>query len=85
MLSQKHCGLNCTTGILSLRIFRTDRQGKRGTGVSLCVKWIDCKELPLQNSHDQGKSLWVKIRVQTNIGHLVGMIYYMQPDKGKLL
>lgn len=60
-----------------------DRQGKRGRGVSICVKkWIYCKELTLQNSLDEGKSLWVKISVQTNTGHLVGIVYYRQPDKG---
>jgi len=38
--------------------------------MALCVKkWIDCEELRLRNCHDEVKSLWVKIKDQTNKGH----------------
>ena len=57
--------------------FRRDTQGRRGGGVALYVKkWIDCKKLPMRNSHDQTESLWVTIRDQTNKGHLVVGVYY---------
>ena len=46
------------TPIEDYRLFRRDRQGRRGGGVVLCVrKWIDCEELCLRNSHDQVESL----------------------------
>ena len=59
--------------------------GEVGELPSVLRSGVECEELPQRNSHKKVESLWVKIRVQTNIGHLVGMIYYMQPDKGKLL
>ena len=64
------------------RLFRRDRQGKRGSGVALYVrKWIDCKELCLRNSHDEVKSLWVKIKDQSSKGHLVARVCYKPPDQ----
>ena len=54
------------------RLFRRDRQGRRGSRVAFYVrKWIDCKELCLRNSHDQVESLWVKIKDQSSKEHLV--------------
>ena len=64
--------------------FRRDTQGRRGGGVALYVKkWIDCKKLPMRNSHDQTESLWVTIRDQTNNKHLEARIYYRPTDKGE--
>lgn len=41
------------------RLFRRDRQGRKGEEVALYVrKWLGCEELCLGNSHDQVKSLW---------------------------
>jgi len=41
---------------------RKERQGKRGGQVALCIrKLIQCEELSLKNSHEQVKSLWVRI------------------------
>ena len=52
----------------------------RGGGVALCVKeWIDCEELPLRNSWEQVKSLWVKIRDRTSKGQVVVRVYYRPP------
>ena len=46
------------TLIEDYRLFRRDRQGRRGGGVALYVrKWIDCKEVCLRNSHDQVQEL----------------------------
>lgn len=48
----------------------------------LCVKrWIDYEELLLKYSHDQIESLCVKIRDQTNTGHLVDRVYCRPPDQ----
>lgn len=66
------------------KLFRKDKQDRRGMGVALYLKkCIDCKELPLRNSRDQVESFWVKIRDQTNGGHLVVRVYYRLPDQGK--
>ena len=52
------------TLIVDYRLFRRDRQGRRGGGVVLYVrKWIDCEELCLRNSHDQVESLSGKSRI----------------------
>ena len=41
------------TLIEDYRLFRRDRQGRRGSRVGFYVrKWIDCKELCLSKSHD---------------------------------
>ena len=45
------------------RMFRRDRQGRRGGGVALCIKkWIVCEALFLKNNHKQVENLWVRIR-----------------------
>lgn len=54
-----------------------------GVGELPCIfkKWIDCKELPLSNSREQVKSLWVKIRDRTNKGQLEVGVYYRPRDQ----
>lgn len=45
------------------KLFRRNRQGRRGGGAALYVKkWMDCRELSLKKSHDQVESLWIEIR-----------------------
>ena len=54
------------------RLFRRDRQGRRGGSVALYVrKWIDCEELYMRKRHNQVESLWVRIRDRSSKGHLV--------------
>ena len=44
------------------RLFRRDRQGRRGEGVALYIKkTLQSEELSLKNSHEQVESLWVRI------------------------
>lgn len=51
---------------------------------ALCLKdWIDCKDLPLRNSEEQVKDLWVRIWDRTNNGHLVVGAHYRPPDQGE--
>ena len=50
------------TGMEGYKFYRRNRQGRKGGGVALYVKWIDREELMLRNSHEQVESLWVKIR-----------------------
>lgn len=50
------------------KVFRRDRQGRRGGEVALYdKKQMDCKGLPLKNGCDQIGGLWIEIRDQTNI------------------
>lgn len=57
---------NWKTTVEGYKLFRRNRQGRRDRGVALyVVKWIDCRELPLRNSHSQIESLRLKIRDQT--------------------
>ena len=70
------------TLIEDYRLFRRDRQGRKGGGVALYVgKWIDCEELCLRNSHDRVESLWVKIKDRSSKGHLVVGACYRPPDQ----
>ena len=71
---------NWNTLIEDYRLFRRDRQGRRGGGIAPYVrKWIDCEELCLRNSHDQVKSLWVIIKDWSSKGHLVAGVCYRTP------
>ena len=64
------------------RLFRRDRQGRRGGGVALYVRnWVDCEELCLRNSHNQVESLWVKIKDQSSKGHVMVGVCYRPPDQ----
>lgn len=45
------------------KLFRRDRQGRRGEDIAFCVKeWIDCTELSLNISNELVESLRAKIR-----------------------
>ncbi|PKU30689.1 rna-directed dna polymerase from mobile element jockey- hypothetical protein [Limosa lapponica baueri] len=56
------------------KLFRRDRQGRRGGGVALYVKeWIEWEEMSLKNSQDEVKSLRVEIRDRGNKGNLVAV------------
>lgn len=47
------------------------------------MKWIDCKELPMRNSHKQVAILWVKVRGGSKKRQLVVGIYYRLSDQGE--
>ncbi|PKU44302.1 rna-directed dna polymerase from mobile element jockey-like [Limosa lapponica baueri] len=68
------------------KLFRRDRQGRRGGGVALYVKkWIECKEMSLKLSLEAGEerveSLWVRIKGQANMRDTVVGVYYRPPDQ----
>jgi len=66
------------------RLLRRDRWGKSGGGLSLYIKKsIQCEELSLKNSHEQVKSLWVRIRDRGNKGRLVVGVSYRLPNQGE--
>ncbi|PKU32961.1 mitochondrial fission process protein 1 [Limosa lapponica baueri] len=64
------------------KLFRRNRQGRRGGGVAVDAKTsTDCTELSLKNSNVQVKSLWVKIRNQAKKGNFVVGVYYRPPNQ----
>jgi len=66
------------------RLFRRERWGKRGGGVSHYIKKsIQCEELSLKNNHEQVGSLWVRIRDRGNKRNLVVGACYRPPDQGE--
>lgn len=61
---------NWNTASDGYKLFQKDRLGRRGRAVAVCVEeWIDCEELPLSNSYEQIKGLWVKMKARTSKGH----------------
>ncbi|KAF4803712.1 hypothetical protein TURU_013810 [Turdus rufiventris] len=65
------------------RLLKRDRRGRRGGGVDLFFKkCIDYEEMSPENSHEQDKSLWVRIRDRGNKGNLAG-VYYRLPSQGE--
>jgi len=68
------------------RLFRRDRQGKRGGGFALHIKkTLQNEELFLKNNHEQVESLWVRIGERGNKGNLVVGVYYRPPDQEDLI
>ncbi|GAB0203202.1 hypothetical protein GRJ2_002785800 [Grus japonensis] len=62
------------------RLFRRDRQGRRGGGVALYVtEGLDCTELSVGD--DMVESLWVRIKGQANKGDVVVGVYYRPPSQ----
>lgn len=83
MVQQENCELLPGTGwdywhtwsiaMKGYKLLRRDRQGKRGSGVALCVgECISCLEL--NDGDDRVESLWLRIRPKANkAGILVGV------------
>ncbi|GAB0208021.1 mitochondrial enolase superfamily member 1 [Grus japonensis] len=62
------------------RLFRRDRQGRRGGGVALYVtEGLDCTGLSVGD--DTVESLWVRIKGQANKGDVVVGVYYRPPSQ----
>ncbi|GAB0199842.1 hypothetical protein GRJ2_002449600 [Grus japonensis] len=62
------------------RLFRRDRQGRRGGGVALYVtEGLDCTELSVGNSTVE--SLWVRFKGQANKGDVIVGVYYRPPSQ----
>jgi len=71
-----------SVAINDYKLFRRERRGKKGGGIALYIrKSIQCEELSLKNSHEQIKSLWVRIRDRGNKGHLVVGVHYRPLDQ----
>jgi len=73
-----------SAAINGCRLFRSDRQGRRGRGVALYVKkWIEREELSLKNNHEQVEILWVRIGDRGKNGNLVVGVYCRLVDQGQ--
>ena len=62
------------------RLFRRDKQCRRGGGVALYVtEGLDCTELSVGD--DMVESLWVRIKEQANKGDVIVGVYYRPPSE----
>ncbi|CAM5177685.1 unnamed protein product [Eretmochelys imbricata] len=64
------------------KLFRKDRQGRKGGGVALYVReQYDCSELKYETA-EKPESLWIKFRSVSNKGDVVVGVCYRPPDQG---
>ncbi|GAB0203667.1 hypothetical protein GRJ2_002832300 [Grus japonensis] len=69
-------------GMEGYRLFRKDRQGRRGEDVALYVNHqLECMELHL-GMNEKTESLWVRIKGSTGTGDIIPRVYYWPPDQG---
>jgi len=62
------------------KLSRRDRQGRRGSGVALCVK--ECFDsLELGDGDDRVECLWVRIRGKANIADITVGVCYRPPHQ----
>ncbi|PKU40120.1 adaptin ear-binding coat-associated protein 1 [Limosa lapponica baueri] len=62
------------------KLFRKDRQGRRGRGVALYVReCFDCIEL--DSSDDKVECLWIRMKVKANKGDFVLGVCYRPPNQ----
>jgi len=62
------------------KLFRRDRQGRRGSGVALCVReCFDCIEL--NDYDDKVECLWVKTRGRANKADILLRVCYRPPNQ----
>ncbi|GAB0207232.1 hypothetical protein GRJ2_003188800 [Grus japonensis] len=65
------------------KLFRKDRQGRRGGGITLYVNdQLECMELHLGMDEKLTKSLWVRIKGSTGAGDIIVGVCYRPPDQG---
>ncbi|GAB0209359.1 hypothetical protein GRJ2_003401600 [Grus japonensis] len=74
---------DCSVGMEGYRLFRKDRQGRRGGGVALYVNdQLECMELHLGMDEEPTKSLWVRIKGRAGAGDIIVGVCYRPPDQG---
>ncbi|GAB0210369.1 hypothetical protein GRJ2_003502700 [Grus japonensis] len=72
-----------SVGMEGYRLFRKDRQGRRGGGVTLYVNdQLECMELHLGMEEELTESLWVRIKGSTGAGDIIVGVCYRPPDQG---
>ena len=74
---------NCSAAMGAYQLFRRDRPGWRGGGVSLYARAQQgCVELCLGMSDEPAETLWVRSSMQTDVSNVVVSVCYRQPDQG---
>ena len=64
------------------KLFRRDRQGRKGGGVALYIKdCFDVEELGVEN--DKVECLWVRIRGKACRGNILVGVHYRPPNQDK--
>ncbi|GAB0203195.1 hypothetical protein GRJ2_002785100 [Grus japonensis] len=72
-----------SVGMEGYRLFRKDRQGRRGGGVALYVNdQLECMELHLGMDEELTKSLWLRIKGRAGAGDIIAGVCYRPPDQG---
>ncbi|GAB0197130.1 hypothetical protein GRJ2_002178300 [Grus japonensis] len=70
-----------SVGMEGYRLFRKDRQGRRGGGVALYVNdQLECMERHLGMDEEPTESLWVRIKGRT--GDITAGVCFRPPDQG---
>ena len=62
------------------RLFRIDRQGRKGSGVALYVK-KECEHMEINDDDDGVESLWVRIKAKANKTDIIMGICYRPPNQ----
>jgi len=71
-------------GMGGYKLFRKDRQGRQGVGVTLYVKdQLECTELCLGVDEEPTESLWVKTKGRAGTGDFTVGVFYRQPEQGE--
>jgi len=71
-----------TIDVGEYRLFRKDRQGRRGGGVTLYVKdHLECMELHLGLDEEPKVSLFVKTKCRVGTGDITVGVCYRPPDQ----
>ncbi|GAB0195784.1 hypothetical protein GRJ2_002043700 [Grus japonensis] len=72
-----------SVGMEGYRLFRKDRQGRQGGGVTLYVNdQPECMELHLGMDEEPTKSLRVRIKKRAGAGDIIAGVCYRPPDQG---
>ncbi|GAB0176447.1 mitochondrial enolase superfamily member 1 [Grus japonensis] len=72
-----------SVGMEGYRLFRKDRQGRRGGGAALYLNdQLECMELHLGMDEEPTESLWVRIKGRAGAGDIIAGVCYRPPDQG---
>ncbi|GAB0208559.1 hypothetical protein GRJ2_003321600 [Grus japonensis] len=72
-----------SVGMEGYRLFRKDRQGRRGGDVTLYVDdQLECMELHLGMEEELTESLWFRIKRSAGAGDIIAGVCYRPPDQG---
>ncbi|GAB0209691.1 hypothetical protein GRJ2_003434800 [Grus japonensis] len=71
-----------SVGMEGHRLFRKDRQGRRGGGITLYVNdQLECMELHLGMEEELTESFWVRIKGRAGTGDTIVGVCYRPPDQ----